>query len=344
VTSLVSPARLDELDMLAELIERAGAIVRHRVLAEIDDRGVRWPVRAIELGPERDDTPLLVIVGGVHGLERIGSQVALSFLSALLGRLLWDGATEHLLQRARLWILPVLNPAGMARGTRSNARGVDLMRNAPGAGGGPVTWLVGGQRISRWLPWYRGAAGAPMEPEAAALVEWVERGLARAPVAIALDVHSGFGVDDRVWFPWAHTRQPMPHLAELRALVGLLDASQPHHVYRVEPQARAYTIQGDLWDHIYARHLAAARPGVFIPLTLEMGSWLWVKKNPRQLFSRLGSFNPIKPHRLRRILRRHTALIDFLHRAVASRETWTVLSDERRRRLTDDAYAAWYAR
>jgi hypothetical protein len=74
-----------------------------------------------------------------------------------------------------------------------------------------------------------------------------------------------------------------------------------------------------------------------------MGSWLWVKKNPRQLFSRLGSFNPIKPHRLRRILRRHTALIDFLHRAVASRDPWTVLTDERRRRLTDDAYAAWYA-
>ena len=24
----------------------------------------------------------------------------------------------------------------------------------------------------------------------------------------------------------------------------------------------------------------------FLPLTLEMGSWIWVKKNPRQLFSR----------------------------------------------------------
>lgn len=330
--------------MLGELIERAGPLVRHRVLAEVEDRGARWPVRALELGPERDDTPLLIIVGGVHGLERIGSQVTLAFLSALLGRLLWDSATEHLLERARLWILPVLNPVGMARGTRSNGRGVDLMRNAPGAGGGPVTWLVGGQRLSPRLPWYRGPAGGPMEPEAAALVEWVERGVARAPVTIALDVHSGFGTSDRLWFPWAHTRQPMPHLAELRALVGLLDASQPHHVYRVEPQAHAYTIQGDLWDHIYARHLAAARPGLFLPLTLEMGSWLWVKKNPRQLFSRLGSFNPIQPHRVRRILRRHAALIDFLHRAVASRESWTALSDERRRLLTDEAYLAWYAR
>lgn len=120
-----------------------------------------------------------------------------------------------------------------------------------------------------WLPWYRGAPGAAMEPEAAALVAWVGAGIARAPAAIALDVHSGFGLVDRLWFPWARTRRPMPNLAELRALTGLLDASQPHHVYRIEPQARAYTIQGDLWDHLYGAHLAAARPGVFLPLTLE---------------------------------------------------------------------------
>ena len=43
-------------------------------------------------------------------------------------------------------------------------------------------------------------------------------------------------------------------------------------------------------------------------------------------------------------MRRHTALLDFLHRAVASRDTWTELTEERRRRLTDDAYLAWYAR
>jgi hypothetical protein len=25
---------------------------------------------------------------------------------------------------------------------------------------------------------------------------------------------------------------------------------------------------------------------LFLPMTLELGSWLWIKKNPRQLFSR----------------------------------------------------------
>ncbi len=309
---MIAAAAVPELDALAELVERAGPLARHRVLAEVDDHGVRRRVHALELGSTAADTPLLIVVVGVHGLERIGTQVVLAFLAALLGRLTWDRAGHEVLDRARLWLLPALNPVGLARGTRANGSGVDLMRNAPGDRVGRATPLVGGQRLARWLPWYRGEAGAAMEPEAAALVTWVAHGIASAPAAIALDVHSGFGLVDRLWFPWARTRRPMPQLPELRALVDLLDGSQPHHVYRVEPQARAYTIQGDLWDHVYAQHLAAARPGVFLPLTLELGSWSWVKKNPRQLFSRQGWFNPIKPHRLRRTLRRHLSLLDFL--------------------------------
>lgn len=34
-------------------------------------------------------------------------------------------------------------------------------------------------------------------------------------------------------------------------------------------------------------------------------------KNPRQLFSRHGMFNPIKAHRIKRVLRRHADLLDF---------------------------------
>ena len=48
------------------------------------------------------------------------------------------------------------------------------MRNAPVESNGPVPWLVGGQRRSRELPWYRGAAGAPMEVESRALCRVVE--------------------------------------------------------------------------------------------------------------------------------------------------------------------------
>ena len=69
-----------------------------------------------------------------------------------------------------------------------------------------------------------------------------------------------------------------------------------HHRYVIEPQSRQYLAHGDLWDHLYLR--SRERPErVFLPLTLEMGSWIWVKKNPRQLFSRQGIFNPLVQHR-----------------------------------------------
>jgi hypothetical protein len=48
-----------------------------------------------------------------------------------------------------------------------------------------------------------------------------------------------------------------------------------------------------------------------------MGSWLWVKKNPRQLFSRHGIFNPLIEHRRQRVLRRHLAWLDFMTRAAS---------------------------
>ena len=55
---------------------------------------------------------------------------------------------------------------------------------------------------------------------------------------------------------------------------------------------------------------------MFLPVTLEMGSWLWVKKNPRQIFSRHGIFNPMIEHRQQRVLRTHIGWLDFITRAV----------------------------
>jgi hypothetical protein len=217
--------------------------------------------------------------------------------------------------------VPLLNPVGMATRRRSNGRGVDLMRNAPPHPDAFGTPLVGGHQISPRLPWYMGQAGAAMEPEARALIGLVERELFAAPASIALDLHSGFGLVDRLWYPYARTRAPLPDLPRIQALTALLDEALPNHVYQVEPTARVYTIRGDLWDHLYDRRRAAGA-GVLLPFTLEMGSWAWVRKNPLQGLTSLGRFNPVKPHRRRRILRRHLPLLDFLFRAVRSSAAW----------------------
>ena len=84
-----------------------------------------------------------------------------------------------------------------------------------------------------------------------------------------------------------------------------------------------------------------AGSGLFLPLTLEMGSWLWVKKNPRQLFSRQGIFNPLIEHRRQRVLRRHTGWLDFVMRAAQSHRRW-VPEGELRDAAHDAALSRWY--
>jgi hypothetical protein len=72
-----------------------------------------------------------------------------------------------------------------------------------------------------------------------------------------------------------------------------------------------------------------------------MGSWLWIKKNPRQMFSLKGIFNPLIAHRQHRVLRRHLSLLDFLSRATASYARW-LPSGDTRAKLHADALSAWY--
>jgi len=300
-------------------VERLAAAHREAVteLARVDG----MPIYAFRFGATGREVPALLVVGGVHGLERIGTEVALAFLGSLVTRLTWDRVLHDALARCRVIVVPLVNPVGMARAQRANGNGVDLMRNAPAhpLGGTP---LVGGQRISPRLPWYMGAEGGAMEAEAAALVRLVEDSLVTSPFALALDCHSGFGFVDRLWYPYARTREPLPDLPTVRALGKLLDQTLPNHVYRFEQTAQAYTIRGDLWDYLYDRRRAAGG-GLLVPLTLEMGSWAWVRKNPLQGLSALGRFNPIKPHRHRRALRRHLPLFDFLLHAAASYAAWT---------------------
>jgi murein endopeptidase len=76
------------------------------------------PIEAFRLGTPRLARRVLV-VGSIHGDEPAGLAV-----------------TRRLIARARLhgaslWVVPTLNPDGLAGATRHNARGVDLNRNFP---------------------------------------------------------------------------------------------------------------------------------------------------------------------------------------------------------------------
>jgi hypothetical protein len=332
---------LPELDDLPRLIDEGGAHLNAQAICEIKVGPRRFDVLAITLGNPDPSVPAVGFFGGVHGLERIGAEVVMAYLSSIVQRLKWDHLLHKQLEGLRMVFMPLVNPGGLWLGTRANPQGVDLMRNAPIDAIEAVPFLIGGQRWSATLPWYRGPLGAPMQAESAALCEVVERELLGRPFSLALDCHSGFGVQDRIWFPFAHTTAPMEHLSEVYALHSIFEQAHAYHRYVFEPQSEHYLAHGDLWDHLYLRTRREHPEQVFMPLTLEMGSWLWVKKNPRQLFSRHGIFNPLIAHRQQRVLRRHMGLLDFMARAACSHALWQP-DPATRAQLHAQALALWY--
>lgn len=101
---------------------RSHSVVRQRPLLRSVltlGRSVRGrPIRAIVLGDRHALRPVLV-VGCIHGNETAGIAVA--------HRL----ASESPPRGSTMWIVPDLNPDGVAAGTRQNADHVDLNRNFP---------------------------------------------------------------------------------------------------------------------------------------------------------------------------------------------------------------------
>jgi hypothetical protein len=335
-------SRNAELRELEQIIELGRNHFETRVACEVIADNKKFPVYQIALGNPDPSLPAIGFFGGIHGLERIGTHVLLYFLRSLIARLEWDKTLHFLLQDVRLVFMPLINPGGMWQSTRCNPNGVDLMRNAPIDAIDSVPFLLGGHRFSRFLPWYRGKEGAEIQIENQALFRFVREELLSRSFSIAVDCHSGFGSRDRVWFPHAHTVHPIDNLADIMRLEDLYQQAHPNGRYLFEPQSLHYRTHGDVWDYLYLQ-AQQDKSKIFLPLTLEMGSWLWVKKNPRQLFSLHGLFNPSVEHRLHRVLHRHAVWFDFLMRATSGHNNWLVKGPSRLR-LQERAVARWYRR
>lgn len=340
---LLARKNFHEMYELEKLIQDFGEFARVRSAGEVSYKDRSYPLYVLNVGSQNPEHPVLALFGGVHGLEKIGAEVVISYMHTVLELLRWDKSFHKRLETTRLLFMPIVNPIGIVLRSRSNGNGVDLMRNSPIEApqkGGPI---YRGHRISPRLPWYRGLEGAPMEPEAKALCEVVKTDLFPAKLAVAVDIHSGFGSIDRFWFPYAHTRDPFPFVGEVYALKELYDHTYPHHFYAIEPVSRQYTIHGDLWDYMFKEslNLSGGKPK-FFPWTLEMGSWMWLRKNPAQIFSPFGVFHPIKPHRRQRILRRHLTLFDFLHRSLDAAPSWADLPSEVKEQKKQLGLRLWY--
>jgi protein MpaA len=74
------------------------------------------PIHAVEVG--NPSGTRVLVVGCIHGNETAGIAIA-------------DALAKLAPRDLDLWIVPDLNPDGVAAGTRQNAHGVDLNRNFP---------------------------------------------------------------------------------------------------------------------------------------------------------------------------------------------------------------------
>ncbi|MCW2840063.1 MAG: hypothetical protein JWR55_1546 [Aeromicrobium sp.] len=109
--ALISPAQAAEKETAAE--KKTTAVIEKRVIGHsVDGRDIT----AWRLGNPRSSKKVLLLAG-MHGNET----GAVHTLRALRDGRPIDGAD--------IWVVPVVNPDGVSRNTRQNARKVDLNRN-----------------------------------------------------------------------------------------------------------------------------------------------------------------------------------------------------------------------
>ena len=316
-------------------------LVHFETLKEIHYKDEVFPIYSFTIGSDNPEHPTLFMTGGVHGLERVGAQLAWSLLKTTIDRLVWDKSLQELFTNIRLVVLPLINPVGYYKFKRCNGNDVDLMRNSPVVSTEKIPYLLGGQRLTKRLAWYQGTPGV-LEEENVVLCEKFLESCARSKCVISIDFHSGFGMKDRLWFPFSYTREPFDHVAEIDAFTNLFEETHPYHIYKIEPQSKGYLLNGDIWDHLFLELKKINSNVIYIPLTLEMGSWTWVRKNPLQIFSKQGIFNPMKVHRLKRTYRRHYLLYDFMLKALRSHLVWSDLDSTVKLKHLNSGMTRWY--
>lgn len=103
----------------------------HEIYQRVESSTIRWDVigesvegRDIYQKAFGKGDPTILIIGGFHGEEIRGAELALAFAEYL-------NAQKDLELKERVIIIPVLNPDGLIRQERLNANGVDINRNFP---------------------------------------------------------------------------------------------------------------------------------------------------------------------------------------------------------------------
>ncbi|MDP3971739.1 MAG: DUF2817 domain-containing protein [Candidatus Nanopelagicales bacterium] len=174
---------------------------------------------------------VLVVIGSMHGTELGGVKVARRVMKA--------GAPAG----TRIWVVPNLNPDGARTRTRTNARGVDLNRNAPDL------WRTGPRDLV-----YPGPSAAS-EPETQAMMSFL--GDVRPDLVLsfhqALNGVDSYGNKDPRLIKWLGRKFRLPVKRFdcsgicRGTLTGWFNANQPGSAVTIEFPARVSGSRAKAW-------------------------------------------------------------------------------------------------
>ncbi len=108
-------ASFAELEELKAILLAGSAHFEVDVVAEAHTAGPSFPLYTASIGSRDPLAPAVGLFGGIHGLERMGTQLILHYLRALLFRLEWDELLHRQLEKIGWSSCPSSIPAACGR-------------------------------------------------------------------------------------------------------------------------------------------------------------------------------------------------------------------------------------
>ena len=234
------------------------------------DRDI-WAIKISDnVTTEESHEPEVLYMGCHHAREIITPEIVLFFMHYLVENYGSDPEVTYLVDNRQLWLIPVVNPDGLAvvftgtdwrKNTRDNNEsgqfetsydGIDLNRNYGFAWG--YDDLGSSPNPSNWL--YRGTAPFS-EPETQAIRDFVEV----HNFVISLSYHSY----SNLWlYPWAYAALNTP---DHEIFVEIADSCVAYNGY--EPgntlSGTIYAVNGDTDDWMYGEQTTKCKTFAFTP-------------------------------------------------------------------------------
>jgi hypothetical protein len=212
-------------DLKAWAAEHKDVCSLHQIGTSVEGR----PIVALKVSSnplKHTFKPIVRICGAHHGNEVGSSETVIMFTKYLLDNYSTDARLRKLVEEREVWLIPMVNPDGVAKRTRYNGNHMDLNRNY-------------GYHFGRG---YKKAGSNPYsEPETRAIRDQA----ANIPFALSLSYHCS---GDIVNYLWNYTKVRAP---DQKLILELAEGYARTNGYEVTEGCDWYQTTGDTDDWAY---------------------------------------------------------------------------------------------